>query len=51
MKNINKKEIYINNLKLIEDNFSHLSTYEAEKLAEHIYCTNLVNEINKLING
>ena len=48
MKNINKKEIYINNLKLIEDNFSHLSTYEAEKLAERIYCTNLVNEYKQI---
>ena len=49
MKNINKKEIFISNLKLIKENFSQLSTYEAEKLTERIYCTNLVYE-NKQID-
>ena len=48
MKNINKKEIYISNFNLIKENFSHLTTYEAEKLTEHIYCTNLVYESGQI---
>tara|TARA_A100001011_G_C14322541_1_gene851632 strand:- start:18202 stop:18966 length:765 start_codon:yes stop_codon:yes gene_type:complete len=44
MNDKNKKEIFKDNLIFIKKNYPHLSNYQAEKITENLFCTNLLYE-------